>query len=177
MSKRRKKQKNTSSNSSEPNHQATRLNFVELEDNAEELFLTHIEQFTPPNKDSKKNYSGEPIGDSNTKNTVRKTKKSRQQLIDITIDLHGCTTAEAEQIIDSTLNRLREGKQSTRYKVRVITGKGLHSPNGKGVLSRHIHAYVSARFGHCILSIDEPPHAVQIMGAPLRGHFDFILQT
>ena len=43
------------------------------------------------------------------------------------LDLHGCTAAEAEVKLTNFLNRARYHRLKT---VLIITGRGLHSPNG-----------------------------------------------
>ncbi|MDA3785620.1 MAG: Smr/MutS family protein [Deltaproteobacteria bacterium] len=48
-----------------------------------------------------------------------------------TLDLHGCTALEAEV---KTHCFLEEAGRRGVKKVRIITGKGLHSPGGKAVL-------------------------------------------
>ncbi len=48
-----------------------------------------------------------------------------------TLDLHGCTAQEAE---DKTQRFVEEAGRRGIRTVRVITGKGLHSPGGKAVL-------------------------------------------
>lgn len=48
-----------------------------------------------------------------------------------TLDLHGCTAQEAE---DKTHYFVEESCRRGLRTVRVITGKGLHSPGGKAVL-------------------------------------------
>lgn len=48
-----------------------------------------------------------------------------------TLDLHGATGQEAETLVHHCLRRARQGGVRT---VRIITGKGLHSPGGKAVL-------------------------------------------
>lgn len=47
------------------------------------------------------------------------------------LDLHGCTLEEAEVKISAFMERAELGGLQT---VRIITGKGLHSPGGKAVL-------------------------------------------
>jgi DNA-nicking Smr family endonuclease len=48
-----------------------------------------------------------------------------------TLDLHGCMAQEAE---DKTLRFVEESRRRGILTVRIITGKGLHSPGGKAVL-------------------------------------------
>lgn len=48
-----------------------------------------------------------------------------------TLDLHGCTVQEAE---DKACRFLEEARRRLLLTVRIITGKGLHSPGGRAVL-------------------------------------------
>ncbi len=57
------------------------------------------------------------------------------------LDLHGHTTQEAKVVLDELVD---EGKYSY---IRIITGKGLHSPNGP-VLRDFIKSYLEARRIH-----------------------------
>lgn len=67
---------------------------------------------------------------------AQKNKKVRhnkyQQVAREEIDLHGLTRAEAR---DSLLKFLEYAKEKKYDRVRVITGKGLHSENGQSVLN------------------------------------------
>lgn len=65
--------------------------------------------------------------------------KYKQEPEDI-IDLHGYTTFEAKELLDSLL---KEGEYSY---VRIIVGKGLNSPNGP-VLADFVKNYLT---DHCI---------------------------
>ncbi|MCX6799682.1 MAG: Smr/MutS family protein [Candidatus Falkowbacteria bacterium] len=53
------------------------------------------------------------------------------QIIDDQLDLHGYTQKEAEASIYNFLNHARA---NSFKKIRIITGKGLHSEGGQGVL-------------------------------------------
>ena len=54
-----------------------------------------------------------------------------QPKIDAELDLHGLTQREAE---GEVWDFLSEAEEKEYLKVRIITGKGLHSENGEGVL-------------------------------------------
>ncbi len=54
------------------------------------------------------------------------------------VDLHGYTTSEAENILDS----LFKGKKN--FHARIITGKGMHSANGP-VLRDYVKDYLQRR--------------------------------
>lgn len=67
---------------------------------------------------------------------IKKTRRNKYlQTVQDEIDLHGLTRAEA---CDSLLNFLENAKNNKYSRVRIITGKGLHSENGQGVLSGYI---------------------------------------
>ncbi|MDP3057531.1 MAG: Smr/MutS family protein [bacterium] len=51
------------------------------------------------------------------------------------IDLHGFTKNEANIALG---NFLKDAENKKYKKVRIITGKGLHSESGRGVLSEYI---------------------------------------
>lgn len=69
----------------------------------------------------------------------RKNKKIRRnkylQTTQDEIDLHGLTRAETR---DSLINFLEDAKNNGYNRVRIITGKGLRSENGQGVLSGYV---------------------------------------
>ncbi len=92
----------------------------------------------------------------------------------ISIDLHGLTVSEAEEMLEHKIQTLR--RSSKILKLRIITGKGLHSAGGKAILARDIHFFVKQRFGPSIVSIQESPVDVQLSGIPIRGHFDVVLK-
>jgi len=86
------------------------------------------------------------------------------------VDLHRLTLEAAKARVDAEIaSILGSGKLPVRLKI--ITGKGLHSGPGGSVLPREIHSYVSARYATHILSIDDSPSDVAIGGVPLRGYF------
>lgn len=69
-----------------------------------------------------------------------KNKKTRHnnkylQISQAEIDLHGLTRAEAR---DSLLEFLENSRDKKYKRIRVITGKGLHSENGQSVLNGYI---------------------------------------
>ncbi|MBO8436884.1 MAG: Smr/MutS family protein, partial [Spirochaetes bacterium] len=57
--------------------------------------------------------------------------KLRTMMPQSTLDLHGYTVAEAESCVKSFLDECRE---NGLRKISIITGKGLHSEDGIGVL-------------------------------------------
>jgi len=87
------------------------------------------------------------------------------------IDLHGLTLQQAKEYLDDRISRLL-GAGSDVLSVKIVTGKGLHSGPGGGVLAREIHRHVAAVYGHLIVSIEDSPGDTVIRGLPLRGHFN-----
>lgn len=138
----------------------------DLEDNASDLFKSHVDTETPAPKDE------EPATSKQ-----RKAKQKRRRSVDqeLTIDLHGLTTKESERVIDETVLGLLAGVHS-RVSLKIITGKGLHSPDGKAVLSGHVHRYIRQRYAAYITKIDDAPSEVTLRGLPIRGHFCVILK-
>lgn len=167
VAKKRQKQQKKSQKHSHTSKKVSSV-FVALEEDAEELFLNHIETTDPPNKDSSMDHTTELEASAKG----RKRKKKRTYSIDVTLDLHGYRSLEAEQAIDEFMVKLRARPKNT-IRIRIITGKGLHSPGGRSVLSKHIYDYIMGRYGHIILSIDDPPHTIELSGTPIKGHFDF----
>jgi DNA-nicking Smr family endonuclease len=55
--------------------------------------------------------------------------------IDAEIDLHQMTRDEARQKVEALLI---EAESLGYKKIRIITGKGIHSENGRGVLSTYV---------------------------------------
>ena len=47
---------------------------------------------------------------------------------------------------------------------------------GVGVLGREIHDYVSNKYVHNIVEIDDSPCDVLVHGVPIRGHFNVIFK-
>lgn len=64
--------------------------------------------------------------------TSKKRHNKYQLIAQAEIDLHGLTKAEAGDSLEKFLENAR-GKKLER--IRIITGKGLHSENGRSVLS------------------------------------------
>lgn len=67
-------------------------------------------------------------------------RNSGSRVVD-TIDLHGMTGEQAIQYLSQTLGGLN-GKIG---KVRIVVGKGLHSPGGQGVLREIIPAWLDRK--------------------------------
>ena len=142
-----------------------RLPAIKFEDfaDADAVFLQHIseEEFRPS-----VSKMVEIPGNSESK----PARKSRAGDTRLEVDLHGLTLSEAIQCLDAAIAKALAGAQR-EVTIKVITGKGLHSGPGGGVLAREIHSYVSARYGLIISRIDASPAEALLGGVPLRGYF------
>lgn len=123
-------------------------------------------------KQKKLDRSGGSSSHSGSKSSY-KGKKS-EPLPEIEIDLHHHSQDEAKQRITHRLAELKALHH--RVKVRVITGKGRRSKDGKGVLVRTIHSFVSTKFSKDIESIQPCPSDSTIDGRPIRGYFDVVFK-
>ena len=69
-----------------------------------------------------------------------KNKKARNkypQIIQAELDLHGLTKEEAREEV---LDFLSEARVKRYNKIRIITGKGIHSENNQGVLNEYVQS-------------------------------------
>lgn len=68
-----------------------------------------------------------------------KNKKVRHnkylQIVQAEIDLHGLTKTEAA---DSLAKFLKDARNKKYDRIRIITGKGLHSENGMSILNKYV---------------------------------------
>lgn len=62
--------------------------------------------------------------------------------IEAEIDLHGFTKEEAKIALE---NFLSEAENKRCKKVRIITGKGLHSENGRGILNQYVRKALDSK--------------------------------
>lgn len=104
----------------------------------------------------------------------KNARQARGSVKTISVDLHGLTVVEACQRVSQSIDAMRARDKGV-FCLRVITGKGLHSTHGRGVLARDVYDYVKNSYHSSIESIDESPAVVQIGGVPIRGHFDVVL--
>lgn len=98
-------------------------------------------------------------------------KRKKGNDLPLVLDLHGLTLDEAQRSIENNILSLKRG----RHRVRIITGRGHHSPKGQGVLAREIHGFVMTRFSNKIASIDASPHEITLGGMPIKGSFDVVI--
>lgn len=127
----------------------------ELEENAEELFLKHLEEFKPESKDA----------DHRAGFVAPKRTKAEKHVI----DLHGMLLHDAEEFLRTKLQEILA--TSGPVTVQIVTGKGRHSENKEGVLVKEIHGFVLRHFREQILRIEESPDKLRLRGEPIRGHF------
>ena len=86
------------------------------------------------------------------KNKKKKYNKYLQD-VQLELDLHGFTKQEARSEV---LNFLNEAKSSGNSKVRIITGKGLHSEYNRGVLKECVESILEEEyFEYCDAKINE----------------------
>ncbi|MCX6127691.1 MAG: Smr/MutS family protein [Proteobacteria bacterium] len=134
----------------------------ELEDDAEDLFLNHLQEFKP-----------EKVEADEKPGRGRKSSKSKYAISVHELDLHGLTLDQAQNEIRTELNELREWPGL--HRIRIITGKGHHSHKGEGILAKEIHGFVMQVFGRFIINVESSPDEVRLNGVPLRGHFELTL--
>jgi DNA-nicking Smr family endonuclease len=135
-----------------------------------DLFLEAVERVSVSDikrhksSDGLKSSASKARGRGNSSGAVRQS-----------IDLHGMTIDQARARVSQGIERLRDQGHGTVH-LKVITGKGLHSPDGRSVLADAIHSYVVNAYGSEIQTIDENPSNVTIGGVAIRGHFDVVLK-
>jgi len=104
--------------------------------------------------------------------TTRQQSRAKPKPAEVKIDLHGMTLDHARRHVDDRINEVLVGLPAGAVAtVRIVTGKGLGSGAGGGVLAREIPAWVRDRFARHIVDMDESPADVQLGGIPLRGSF------
>ena len=140
---------------------------IELEDNAEEIFLASLNELTPQ-QISKEKLEASPLSPKRVK------PQSHRHSQEISIDLHGFTIEGAKKFVHQRIISLL-AQHRAPFTLNIITGKGLHSPERKGVLAEEIHHYVKKHFQAQIIQIDDSPAAVTYDNLPIRGHFKVTL--
>ena len=143
-----------------------------------ELFRRAVESFDPTAAKREKGASADQVGGKTSHGKPNQGSKSRVDRGEKhSIDLHRMTGAEARGALAGLFDALiANGAAGSRFEVRVVTGKGLHSGAGGGVLAREAHQFVLARYRREIISISDSPADVAISGVPLRGHFDVTIE-
>ncbi|MEA2097515.1 MAG: Smr/MutS family protein [Patescibacteria group bacterium] len=86
-----------------------------------------------------------------------KNKKIKQnkylQTVKAELDLHGLTKEESREEV---LDFLSEAKYMEYDKVRIITGKGIHSKNNQGILNEYVQSIlIEENLQYCESKISE----------------------
>ena len=147
-----------------------RLHF-EVESVSEDAFEKMLD--SDPNLKDPIKAKGELFEASDSKfnrNRCTQRKGSDPLFQEYSLDLHGMTLEEAFHKIDATIKPLI-CKHKSRFDVKIITGRGLHSGPEGSVLARETHHYVACKYQTYILRIDENPMDRAINGIPLKGYF------
>ncbi len=136
----------------------------ELESDAENLFKTAVDAMGK---------SSAPLDDKDAETKAHQAGKSRKNKgATIKIDLHGMTLEVAKRHVDNRINGiLAQLSPGASAAFDIVTGKGLNSGSGGGVLAREIPEWVRQRFAPHIVDMDESPAEVQLGGMPMRGNF------
>ncbi len=132
------------------------FSFEEQEDPAE-MLRAHLDAFEPPRKDV------DELVDS------PRLKSKKKKNIQLTVDLHGQTVAEARESCDRLLNSIAGQGEAD---IKIITGKGRHSGAQGPTLISEIYDYIAKKYQNQIIRIDPPPANDRIDGLPLKGFFD-----
>ncbi len=141
----------------------------DLDQSEIDTFLDAVATITP--EDVKKEIKGRFVGrEQSRKHKKHPSKASSPNYTEI--DLHGFSVSEAREVIVNFISGIK--LKHSEIKVRIITGKGLHSPEGRGVLFRDIFVFINSRFSSFIKTIDDPPWETALDGIPLRGYFEVV---
>ncbi len=145
MGRGKKPGKGPQNNKDEPR----RIRF-EIEEDAEELFLKHLEQFKP-----------DKPGAEEPKEPEKKASKTHKAMNVHELDLHGLRLDEAQQRVRDVLDDLRE--MAGMHKVKIITGKGVKELK----LGLHIDPYGDF---FCLMSAkDLSPRSINIPSPSVTG--------
>ncbi len=135
---------------------------IELESDAEQLFLESMKQVEPKSWD---------LWEEDEAPRKAEKRGSGGDGGVVEIDLHGKRLDEATLAVDLEIAAALTGRKGP-VRFRIITGKGLHSGPGGSVLPREVHRHVKQRYADVITALDESPADVKVRGVPLRGHFE-----
>ncbi len=103
-------------------------------------FGSILDQWESTNQDGAA--SNEEYISHDTRRTARPSVKQLKKIIpQRTLDLHGYTVAEAQEIVYDFLAQAAEDRL---IKVLIIHGKGYHSKDGKAVLPETVYACLDA---------------------------------
>lgn len=138
---------------------------IELEEDAAAQFMDALERFDADSWSASKNQSPR-----------RATPSTEITRLSTSLDLHGMTLEAAKAAVTVFIQGHRaQGKGAVSLKI--ITGKGLHSGPGGGVLSREVHSFVVKAFQSIIVNIEAAPADTEISrGVLWRGHFSLTIK-
>ena len=137
---------------------------------ADEVFLAHVESGALMPRSGKETNEGAPPGENVSHSKSGRAKGGKGKRSEHKIDLHGLTVDEAKRTLDKVVMRaLATAGDAVTF--HVVTGRGIHSGPGGGVLVSEIHRYVEERYGPRIVSIESSPAETQLGGLPWRGSF------
>lgn len=138
-----------------------------------EIFQDYMmsEDFDAGLKYEKKAFDDRP---KKSNSVVHREEKKYLETINCKLDLHGMTSLEAIE----HLSEFIEAKSSEcRYlKLKIITGRGVHSKVGGPVLVKDIYEFVLERYSNLIQEIDDPPADTILDGLAIRGYFNVHLK-
>ena len=142
---------------------------IELEENSLEIFEEYLNK-TDWDKVAKE------VSRKGKEALKEKKKPNKNKELKTILDLHGHTLREAKEVLDSLVLDVINSKMDS-LSLKVITGRGLHSKDGPGVLAREIPLHLSAKWARRIVFIEESPANLLLGDIPLRGSFIVILDT
>ncbi len=115
------------------------------------------------------------IQNSREENRKKVAKKSIR-VERVKIDLHGLTVDEGKRRCRVEVEAAFKNNASNQIEFEVVTGRGLHSKDGRPVLAREIYEFCQNVFGLQTVQIDADPMQNTIDGIPIRGSFKMILK-
>ncbi|MBP9707537.1 MAG: Smr/MutS family protein [Oligoflexales bacterium] len=141
----------------------------DLEENAADLFTEHLKELDSDLIEKDKLNTEF----SKSTNQIQRSRQKQAKTQLISLDLHGKTLVEAQNEVQHKIQELLKSSQSG-FTLRIITGKGLHSPGGEGVLATEIWRFVNKKYAGKFRQIDASPADVKLGGRLIRGHFDVV---
>lgn len=80
-------------------------------------------------------------------------KNKYPQIVQAELDLHGLTRKEARE---EMLDFLSEARIKGYGRIRIITGKGIHSENSQGILNEYVRSILAKEdLEYCTAKINE----------------------
>jgi DNA-nicking Smr family endonuclease len=141
--------------------QVPRLPFGSIEFHVDE---NDLEEFQRQIDDP---WFGQDFSKQKQEENLEKPTRKRVQEQTMQVDLHGMTVEKAMAAVDRAIF---QAKQRQVTKLRVITGRGLHSGPGGPVLAVEIYQYVAKYLNSSVKILDASPELLS--GVALKGYFD-----